>query len=305
MEPIGKSGYTLIEILVVIAIIALLLALILPAVQYARAAAWRTQCRNNLRQLGLALHQYHEAHRVLPPGHVIYKTPPTIIPPDPRVPWLALLLPLFDLPDISHAYNYELGLVGKAGLGSIANSTIHGLMLTSFVCPADTPQIQAFTSTPFERKKGNYALNWGNTTYWQNTFGGDTYRRAPFGSNSSVRLGAVTDGTHRTLAASEHIQGAKDDYRGDTWNDDSGASQFYTRLTPNAVEPDVMPTPWCKPDGNPPCVEAERWESYVAARSRHTGGVHALYLDGSVDFVTNSIAANVWIAHGSIAGEEL
>src|SRR6478609_548273 len=109
----GSRGFTLIELLVVIAIIAVLIALLLPAVQSAREASRRAQCTNNLKQIGIALHGYHAAAEVLPPGR--------IWSPDPsgcglnidghcqNTPWFVLMLPYLDQKPLYDAFNFDLG----------------------------------------------------------------------------------------------------------------------------------------------------------------------------------------------------
>jgi prepilin-type N-terminal cleavage/methylation domain-containing protein len=105
-----RRGFTLIELLVVIAIIAVLIALLLPAVQAAREAARRVQCVNNMKQLGLALHNYHDVNNALPPGRIWSGSGfPTIFSGQQNTTWFCLMLPMFEQGVLANAYNYSLG----------------------------------------------------------------------------------------------------------------------------------------------------------------------------------------------------
>jgi prepilin-type N-terminal cleavage/methylation domain-containing protein len=124
----ARRGFTLIELLVVIAIIAVLIALLLPAVQAAREAARRIQCVNNLKQLGLAIHNYHDANSMMPPGVIASAACGRgIFIGCQNTPWFVLLLPQFEQQTLANAFNFSLGsegplLPGPAGF--FANSTV-------------------------------------------------------------------------------------------------------------------------------------------------------------------------------------
>src|SRR5579863_1826177 len=130
-----KKGFTLIELLVVIAIIAILVSLLLPAVQQAREAARRTQCKNNLKQIGLALHNYHDALLVFPPGYVDKNGDPNSTPDNDLGPgwgWASFILPYLDQGNLYSQINFNLGV----GLGANAQPSL--VTLPVMQCPSDT-----------------------------------------------------------------------------------------------------------------------------------------------------------------------
>jgi prepilin-type N-terminal cleavage/methylation domain-containing protein/prepilin-type processing-associated H-X9-DG protein len=170
-------GFTLIELLVVISIIAVLIALLLPAVQMARASARRAQCTNNLKNLGVALHNYEQAHKFFPPA-VIFHTPNSIpgwaaavnpysTPPGPASPnasatqravganWLILLMPFSEKDNIYDRYNIRLG-IPEAG-----NVTVRARTIEIYACPADDMSATRSTLYNGEWVRGNYAANGG------------------------------------------------------------------------------------------------------------------------------------------------
>jgi len=132
-----RRGFTLIELLVVIAIIAVLIALLLPAVQQAREAARRTQCRNNMHQIGLALHNYHDAHGCFPSGMVGILAKDGVGPTYMQLhSWQVMLLPYLDESALYNAYNFDRRFSGDpVGNTSGANSTVGRAYLAQFVCP--------------------------------------------------------------------------------------------------------------------------------------------------------------------------
>src|SRR5580698_8425448 len=141
-----RAAFTLVELLVVIAIIGILIALLLPAVQAAREAARRAQCTNNLKQLGLALQNYHDAHNGIVPGRIwpYQPSPPFTAPPSPLsdggfqdTPWLPLLLPYLEQQPLANSFNYSLGSYGPGNLGVFANSTVTATLLGVLQCPSD------------------------------------------------------------------------------------------------------------------------------------------------------------------------
>ncbi|MHC5540539.1 DUF1559 family PulG-like putative transporter, partial [Singulisphaera rosea] len=198
MQP--ARGFTLIELLVVIAIIAVLIALLLPAVQAAREAARPGQCVNNMKQLGLALHNYQDANNQFPIG--VYRDPATGLNPlakSYRQPFVVGILPFVEQGNVFNSYNMSLIF------NTADNATTRLVKITVFQCPSDESQIfnqlTAGVYVPMDTK-GSYGLNWGSNTYWDQGAGnGRVY--APFYMGSGAKFAAITDGTSNTLAMME------------------------------------------------------------------------------------------------------
>ncbi len=301
----SANGFTLIELLVVIAIIAVLISLLLPAVQSAREAARRAQCINNLKQIGIALHNYHDTAGSFPMGTIIDQ-PGWPNEPSLRTPWSFHILPFIEQVNLANAINFQVGIAGPGWAGSNANMSIVALRVGVYNCPSDEPQVFLADWRP----KYNYGANWGNTNLGQQNVGdpnngGLLYQRSPFTVNRVQGMNAFTDGTSNTLMVSELVQTDREDERAEWWND--VGCNFMTRTTPNSTVPDQMDN-WCtnKPARNEPCVAAGTiYELWMATRSRHPGGVNSLYGDGSVKFVKSSVNLVTWRALGSIQGGEV
>ncbi len=297
-------GFTLIELLVVIAIIGILIALLLPAVQKVREAANRLKCANNLKQLGLAFHNYHDNYSTLPIGGPDFGSNGT---------WQVLVLPFLEQDNLFKGYvNF-----GQAnGSSSPTYSQEPNLMnvtsrrLAVLTCPSDEP------NAPFGITSHNYAVNYGNTTRTRTSpypdAGGEVFHGAPFNSGFAgpiyVRFAQITDGLSNTLLAAEVLQGKQTDLRGFSWWGPGGC--FTTYLAPNSPSPDLFQTEsYCVnlPDENLPCAASTTTGNpYVfGARSRHPGGVNVLFGDGSGRFITNGIAIQTWRALGTTQGGEV
>jgi prepilin-type N-terminal cleavage/methylation domain-containing protein/prepilin-type processing-associated H-X9-DG protein len=318
-----RSGFTLIELLVVIAIIAVLIALLLPAVQAAREAARRSQCTNNLKQLGLAMHNYHQSLGSLPIGRQgLGYTYPS---PDPnRRTWSFAIMPQIEQGVAFQGVNFAVSFYQPQ------NHTVVNAEVMTFQCPSD-PNAGTFEQggAATSRYHGNYVVNWGNTHYSQdqptsyanyaNPFNGplgDTvpFMGAPFTSNKSRDFSYFTDGTSNTLLMSEVIVGLDRsassgwDIRGDFFNDDYGCTMFMAYTAPNSRTPDNLYTTECNYpyQQNPPCTRVSGTTPvFGASRSFHPGGVNSLMADGSVRFFKNSISLPIWRALSSPAGGEV
>ncbi|MBA2116652.1 DUF1559 domain-containing protein [Bremerella alba] len=292
-----KHGFTLVELLVVIAIIGVLIALLLPAVQQAREAARRMQCSNNMKQVGLALHTYHDTFQKFPRGTYAccYGT------------WQVAILPQIEQGNLWENYNMA------ERYSHASNQDVTTLRIDTLTCPSDTPNAP-YVSGGIEYTAHNYAANYGNVGHYRSAPGqmppdlnGIEFMGAPFSFEKAFGFRDITDGTTNTLLVSEVLQGVDGDLRGFTWW--GAASGFSGYLPPNARDPDVMESSSvCKntPERGLPCTSATTSNPYRhASRSRHPGGVQSLLCDGSVRFVPETVDLATWRGLSTAQGGEV
>lgn len=316
-----RNAFTLIELLVVIAIIGILVALLLPAVQAAREAARRASCKNNLKQIGVALHNFHGVHNRFPLGSENAR--PELLTA-PRITYMISLYPYLEQKPAFDRWDptapgtldpYYASIPWCASINSLGDDAVTAVVVPNLLCPSDgmggptSTRVRYWTSN-----HSNYLAFCGDDNFAAILPGAvPAHRRTAFGFNYGARLGEILDGTSNTMVFGEYLTGvpeggAQGDYRGAIWIDIPGLSQIYTRSTPNSTSPDVFfPAGRCfhRPELNLPCTIGAMEESTAAARSRHRGGVHVLLGDGSVHFVNQSISLSVWRALGTIAGGEV
>ncbi len=286
----GRSAFTLIELLVVIAIIAILVALLLPAVQQAREAARRSSCKNNLKQMGLALHNYHDTFNAFPPATV--RTYITGIDSwsTSMIGWQARILSFMEQPALYDLTNWEI-LPGNTG----TNTQVMTAEVPAYRCPSD----------PGQRSSAAYApTSYVTCTANSGSFsagGGDNQNngRSVMFLNSRVLMRDIMDGTSNTMVISECQVGspmhgensaanvcpaagtiARD--RGFSWffAQSMHAWSYSTLIGPNS------PLPECRQGTGGPAL--------LGARSYHKGGVQVLLADGAVRFVSENINLQTW-----------
>jgi prepilin-type N-terminal cleavage/methylation domain-containing protein len=313
-------GFTLVELLVVIAIIGLLIALLLPAVQAARESGRRTQCVNNLREIGLALHNYHDALKSFPPAYLIQPGGGGINgPPDPLTrdagpgwAWGMLLLP----------YLEERPLYDKIDFNRPCWDSVNDLLVRRqpkvFLCPSATGTREPMNVVSENGQvlatfaRSCYTVSAGQDEPWW--YSVDSYEGiadGPFYRNSATRTADVTDGLSSTVFAGEQHPILADK----TW----------VGVVPGAV---VCPKPkfrltddWeCEPAGvlvnchsgpcryeDPPVIHAPNSHVYAPCQlyAEHPGGCNVLIGDGSAHFISETINQLSWAAMSSMAEGDL
>jgi prepilin-type N-terminal cleavage/methylation domain-containing protein/prepilin-type processing-associated H-X9-DG protein len=290
-------GFTLIELLVVIAIIAVLIALLLPAVQQAREAARRSQCKNNLKQIGLALHNYHDTHATFPPG-VVHKSGNQAVAALASYGWGTFILPQLEQANIFNTMQTN-GVDLDQLLKNTADPVAQALAKTTFSfyrCPSDTaPDLNERRKwdTPYKAYFGNQPVYLGTSNYvgvsgsrWAVPDDWITSQRDPYGvfwGDSKVGIANITDGTSNTF-----IVGERDWRHG--WAANWVGQRNYTGTgilgsRQNLAILNVkINDPLLQPNGNPAVSRG--------FSSEHTGGAHFLFADGRVTFISENIEFN-------------
>jgi prepilin-type N-terminal cleavage/methylation domain-containing protein len=311
-----RAAFTLIELLVVIAIIAVLISLLMPAVQAAREAARRTQCRNNVKQFVLALHNYHDISRMFPPGHLEtgMENP---LPGQPtgqhQIGWLAYLLPFME-----QNATYKLIPFQEINVTENINKNTFffpaaGTVIGMFICPSDPMKLVALPTAP-----ANYMANQGIDCMCQ-----FSQCSGVFGHSTFTKLSWITDGTSNTIAVSETLRGdnnpatLQDNYistsstaanaqdvktcqaiaptasdRGLSW---IGGQPQYNMFSTNRVPNDVLYD----------CRAPNFGCTNMAARSAHSGGVLIGMCDGSAQFFSENVDLATYQALGTRSGGEM
>ena len=300
-----NRGFTLIELLVVIAIIAVLISLLLPAVQSAREAARRIQCVNNLKQMGLAIHNYNNSYERFPMG-AVGRSPLTGQPPAGvayRRPFCIAIYPYLEQTSIYNSYN------NNVGFNLPENATARLAKINAWQCPSDVTYLfneGGNSLTTVMDYKGSYGVNWGANEFFNQGPG-----RSPFWISYGASIAEISDGTSNTLAMMEMLQVPQPngvspvDRRARIWNDEPGCYQLSTRIAPNSSLPDIGQ---CRNaiELQAPCTNVADTLVYsLGSRSRHPGGVNTLLCDGSVRFVKNTVNLSSWQALGTMRGGEL
>lgn len=303
---IRTRGFTLIELLVVIAIIAVLIALLLPAVQQAREAARRSQCKNNEKQLGLALMNYHDTHRMYPPNYA-QRSPQANTGADianTGRSWMMFILPYMDQANLYNQINFNAILIGNA-----QNTAVAMTVLPVYLCPSDADnngklpgRSDAGGTWAVNCYKAVAGSNWNQgLAAWNpvSTGGGKNPNQTDglnLGNgflcsnqtnvNKPTLIRDILDGTTNTLAIGECVPS----YTNWAW--------WYN---PNAV------TATCAIPLNRALkvpLNAGDWPNNYGFHSRHTGGGHFVLCDGSVRFISENISITVYRALATISAGE-
>jgi prepilin-type N-terminal cleavage/methylation domain-containing protein len=314
----AAGGFTLVELLVVVAIIGLLLALLVPAVQGAREAARRMSCSNNQRQLGIALQRHVQQLGSFPRGQENWINDVGPLPPgmgwsNHRWSWFVRVLPFIDeMPLYDMQWGYYSGIDWYTS-PVVSYDALPGktTIVQTFMCPADpaNPKIETGYGWPNNQQgfHGNYVLNAGTSSFNPTGPASSESLSGVVFPLSAITPAHVRDGLTNTLLSSEivlvpDIRGGGDDVRGRYHNSVHAGVIFSTLYPPNTGVPDVFPY-GLNTVANAPWL-ASATNIVVSARSNHAGGVVACMADGAVKFVADGVDASVWRDAGSRAGRE-
>jgi prepilin-type N-terminal cleavage/methylation domain-containing protein/prepilin-type processing-associated H-X9-DG protein len=288
-----RPGFTLVELLVVIAIIGILIALLLPAIQAARESSRRSQCSNNLKQLGVAMHNYELAHKRLPPGARYKSSGPG------RGSIFLFLLPYLEETALAGSINLNSANLDHDVGPSAAN--IASKNVATFLCPSDGLE-------PLYKEQGiathNYAASRGPTAVYSNPGCSCTLPAAwtalalaplddpnnfagPFTRvGSMAKLSQITDGLSKTIFFGEVRPGCSE-HVSSGWAYTNNGNGYCTTLIPINYDS-------CTQNATDLCKSPCNWNTEVGFRSAHSGGAQFLLGDGSVHFVLDSIEHQIY-----------
>jgi prepilin-type N-terminal cleavage/methylation domain-containing protein/prepilin-type processing-associated H-X9-DG protein len=330
----NRRGFTLIELLVVIAIIGVLIALLLPAVQSAREAARRAQCTNNLKQIGLAVHNYADTWGSFPMGEM----------PGGLSPQVGIL-PFMEQTQIYDSFNFNLGQ--RWIWTQPATLTVGRTRVSGYLCPSEI--YTEYASDVFQFWASNYAWNSGTwyprTQTWDGLFGRSYGRNnstettiggLPNNSLSAITFGSIKDGTSNTLLCAEVANGplvvgaartkVSDCFQASGLSNTSTVQEAVTAC--NQVDWTTGPIPWggswrfkgyawvegsiwrnwfnsIRTPNQTCCRPSDWWFIMKPASSYHPGGANAVMADGSVKFFKESIALETWMGLSTRVGGEV
>ena len=314
-----RRGFTLIELLVVIAIIGVLIALLLPAVQAAREAARKAQCANNLKQIGLGLHNYCSALNCFPPGYLSGRDPSTGDNLGPGWGWAARTLNQVEQGALFNSINFPMGIEAPA------NQTARLTVVSIFACPSDASHQDIFTvvdSSATATTPGNPICDVASANYVGSFGTGDPSSLYPyiidsdnappgrdngqgvFVRNRSIQMAEILDGTSQTFAVGERSQNL--------------SRPSWTGAVTNAAVPvlELQAMTGTDPEGGGALILSHTGEGHGpnapsgAAHadqfwSRHSGGAQFLFADGSVRFLKELVGFTTFQALATRKGGEV
>ena len=290
-----RRGFTLIELLVVIAIIAILIGLLLPAVQKVRESAARSKCQNNLKQLGLAVHNFQDAQGRLPYNGYVGDNSQGCCGPDRRWSWLTRILPYIEQNNLYTQINPDVNTIAQVAAN---NPNLLASKLPTFLCPSDNQDartdranIEGLLIGPTNYKGvsgSNWAWgNWVNSGPTGNTdglaYGDGIFYRTDI--NRTLRLELIPDGTSNTLMIGEDISAAQVHCSWPYSNNAVGTCAI-------ALNNTAFSGTW-------------DWPNAYSFRSKHISGANFSMADASVKFLNNSIKLDVYRALATIGGNEV
>lgn len=322
-----RRGLTLVEVLVVLGIIAILVAILLPAVQMGREAARRKSCTNRFRQVGLALHSYEELHGVFPPRVIIGRIDRSIHRhgAKPSGPWneKILLLPYLGAKELYNSINLGLNRQDKA------NTTATRVSPSQYLCPSDARPLPGDAVANFKACVGSGKFERGMDAPIDSGLPAGRFPDGLFATMVGFTSGDVRDGLSQTAAMSEARHGAEFVVAPGTHPPLPTLGVLYTFAVTPRTQNNVIakcenltlsgglgmkplgqdwafgvPYTHLLTPGRPSCVGEGIPDSHnpITASSHHVGGVNVLFADGHVQFVANTVDAGVWQALGSRAG---
>lgn len=284
MPRCSKPGFTLVELLVVIAIVGILVAVLLPAVQAAREASRRASCKNNLRQVGIALHSYHGARKILPPGWLGFDAAGQPEPEGERAwGWASRILPYLEERPLSQSIAFDRPITDPV------NRTPRETPLATFLCPSD-PEERTFT---LQREAGGQPIVDLARANYVGVFGTRELEEFPnegdgvFFHNSRIRFKHITDGLSKTVFVGERSSRLG----GSTW---VGVVPEGEEAMARVVGSGDLPP-------NPANLDSGHLDDFS---SSHPSGTHFLFGDGAVDLIGDEIDPAVYRAMCTRAGRE-